>query len=290
MGGEQARIRQALVTAEGDNTPLLEAIWAVYRDGGVVAGTSAGAAVMSRIMYRSASSVLNTMLNGVTIGREIDYGLGFLDADWFVDQHCLVRGRFARALVAMHKQGFGFGFGIDEDTALVVHGDEAQRHRLSRSTRVRLVGCRGRSGPEGVQSDERAAQLSRSGRYDQPADVAYFTWVREASGTQDRSASADFRPRFRSRPVFNDILGNMAVHDLMVRLIDNRHEDGLGLAFDGAAALAGPTSGFEFRFYRGDDSVGWQTEAFGGDDYTVANIHVDINPVQLIGPLYSKSP
>jgi cyanophycinase len=50
----------------------------------------------------------------------------------------------------------------------------------------------------------------------------------------------------------------------------------------------GPTPGFEFRFYRSGDSAAWQTEAFGGDDYTIANIHVDVTPVQLIGPLYTK--
>ncbi|MFO0870918.1 MAG: cyanophycinase [Pirellulales bacterium] len=288
VGGEQARIRQALVTPEGDNTPLLEAIWDVYREGGVVAGTSAGAAVMSRIMYRSAQSVLNTMLNGVTMGREIDYGLGFLDADWFVDQHCLVRGRFARALVAMHKQGFGFGFGVDEDTALIVDGDDA-----------RVIGYRGvlvfdlsdaSTDPDQPAFHLRNVRLSYLDR----GDAINLRTLRiepspeKQAGRRIDPRAPEFRPRFRTRPVFNDILGNMAVYDLMVRLIDNRGDEGLGLAFDGAAALAGPTRGFEFRFYRGADSVGWHTEAFGGDDYTVANIHVDITPVQLVGPLYTR--
>ncbi|MFO0905262.1 MAG: cyanophycinase [Pirellulales bacterium] len=288
VGGEQARIRQALVTPEGENTPLLEAVWHVYRDGGVVAGTSAGAAVMSRIMFRSAQSVLNTMQHGVTMGREIDYGLGFLDPDWFVDQHCLVRGRFARALVAMHDQGFGFGFGIDEDTALVVAGDQA-----------RVIGYRGvlvfdlsdaSSDPKLAPFNLKNARLSYLDR----GDSIHLRTLRispspeKQAGRRVVPAAADFRPRFRQRPVFNDILGNMAVHDLMVKLVDNRSDEGLGLAFDGAAALAGPTAGFEFRFYRGDDSEAWQTEAFGGDDYTVANIHVDVSPVQLVGPLYTK--
>lgn len=42
VGGEQARIRQALVSPEGDNTPLLEAVWSVYREGGVIAGYECG--------------------------------------------------------------------------------------------------------------------------------------------------------------------------------------------------------------------------------------------------------
>jgi cyanophycinase len=288
VGGEQARIRQALVSPEGDNTPLLEAVWSVYREGGVIAGTSAGAAVMSRIMFRSAQSVLNTMLNGVGMGREIDYGLGFLDEDWFIDQHCLVRGRFARALVAMHKQGFGYGFGIDEDTALVVERDEA-----------RVIGYRGvlvfdlsgaSSNAQESTFNLKNARLSYLDRGDSInlRTLRITPSAEKQAGRLIDPRTPEFRPRFRARPIFNDILGNMAVHDLMVRLIDNRGEEGLGLAFDGAAALTGPTRGFEFRFYRGDDSVGWQTEAFGGDDYTVANIHVDITPVQLVGPLYTK--
>lgn len=120
VGGEQERIVRALYDGDGQETPMLEAIWNVYREGGVIAGTSAGAAVMSRVMYRDAPSVLETMLAGVKMGKEIDRGLGFLDENWFVDQHCLVRGRFARALVAMHDQGFHYGLGVDENTAVVV--------------------------------------------------------------------------------------------------------------------------------------------------------------------------
>jgi len=38
----------------------------------------------------------------------------------FIDQHLLVRGRFARMLPAMLKKGYKLGLGIDEDTAMVV--------------------------------------------------------------------------------------------------------------------------------------------------------------------------
>jgi cyanophycinase len=72
----------------------------------------------------------------------------------------------------------------------------------------------------------------------------------------------------------------------MSTLIDNRHNEAIGLAYDGAAARRGNTPGFEFRFYREHDSVGWETESFGGDDYTVLNIHLDIRPITVKGPLY----
>ena len=50
-GGDQARITKALVRPDGSGTLALEAVWDVYRDGGVVAGSSAGAAIMSTTMF-----------------------------------------------------------------------------------------------------------------------------------------------------------------------------------------------------------------------------------------------
>ncbi len=84
----------------------------------------------------------------------------------------------------------------------------------------------------------------------------------------------------------NDILGNNTVCDLLNRLLINKTPDAIGLAFDGAAAIQQPTQGFEFHFYRGSDTLGWRTDAFGSEDFTVANVHLDVRPVQIAGPLY----
>ena len=120
VGGSQGRIIDSLRDGEGRETPMLAAIHELYRVGGVIAGTSAGAAVMGHVMYREGPAPLQILRNGVSLGRELDYGLGFLDAKWFVEQHCLVRGRFARALVAMRSQKIPYGIGVDENTSLIV--------------------------------------------------------------------------------------------------------------------------------------------------------------------------
>lgn len=288
VGGSQSRIRQALIDQDGEHTPMLDAIWDVHRQGGVIAGTSAGAAVMSRIMYRNARSVLGTMVHGVTLGKELDHGLGFIDPAWYVEQHCLVRGRFARSLVAMHEHGFSYGVGVDEDTALVVDGDDA-----------RVIGYRGAliMDLSDAQSDDEIASFNlrnvKLTYLDRGDSINLKT--REVTPSKEKVAdrhidprAPDFRPRFRHRVFCNDILGNMAVYDLMRQLVDNQHEEAFGLAFDGAAAKQGSTPGFEFRFYRADDTTGWETEAFGGDDYTIVNIHLDVSPVTIQGPLYQK--
>ena len=72
----------------------------------------------------------------------------------------------------------------------------------------------------------------------------------------------------------------------MSKLMESIHGEAIGLAFDGAAARKQSVDGFEFKLTRDDDSVAWYTEAFGGDDYTVLNIRLDIRPIRIAGPLY----
>ncbi len=287
VGGEQDRIVRALYDAEGRQTPMLEAIWEMYRNGGVIAGTSAGAAVMSRVMYRDAPSVLETLMGGVRMGKEIDRGLGFLNEEWFVDQHCLVRGRFARALVAMHDQGFQYGLGIDENTAVVV---QQGKH-------AKVVGYKGVLilDLDRAEHDPALGKFNMSNvrlTYLDKGDLFNLETL-EITPLADRMddeildpKSPDFLPESRHRLFFNDILGNTTVSDLMGKLMENLNEEAIGLAFDGDRARKESVDGFEFKFTRDDDSIAWFTEMFGSDDYTILNIRLDIRPIRINGPLY----
>lgn len=287
VGGAQSRIVQALYMDDRRHTPMLDAIWEVYHRGGVVAGTSAGAAVMSQVMYRDPPGVLETLSRGVRMGKEIDRGLGFLRPEWFVEQHCLARGRFARALVAMHSQGIQYGIGVDENTALVVRN----------GSNVKVAGYRGAvvldlseatHDPALPAFNLKNARLSYLDHGD-----SFNLETKELTPAPEKREDLridpngqDFKP-FEDKPLFTtDILGNNTVADLMTRLIEHKAHEAIGLAFSGHAAREQPTQGFEFRFYREKDSVGWYTESQGSDDYTVQNIHLDIRPVEVTGPLY----
>ena len=100
----------------------------VYEQGGTIAGTSAGAALMSEKMmtgnqlrdkeYSSAVPVI--WRNNI----EIVEGLGLLDSV-IVDQHFVVRSRNNRLLAAVLDNPKLEGIGIDESTAIVVKGDSA---------------------------------------------------------------------------------------------------------------------------------------------------------------------
>jgi len=291
IGGEQDKIVKALFTPEGQHTPMLEAIWEVYRKGGVIAGTSAGAAVMSRVMYRDAESVLDTMQKGVRWGKEIDRGLGFIQDDWFVDQHLLIRGRFARTLVAMQNQGFKYGIGVDENSAIIVTNEKD----------VRVIGYKGAL----VMDLSRAEHDASLGRFNlKNARLTYLDRgdrfdlkTLEVIPSQEKlddeklkldPKSPDYKPELR-RPLFvNDILSNTTVIDLMGTLMESVNPVATGLAFDGLAARKGPVDGFEFKFTRDNDSIAWYTELFGGDDYTIVNVRLDIRPIRINGPLYDR--
>lgn len=286
-GGSQGLIVDSLMD-DGKPTPMLNAIWDVYREGGVIAGTSAGAAVMSHVMFRNAPQPLKVLQNGVKVGKEIDAGLGFLENDkWFVEQHCLVRGRFARALVAMHSQGIPFGIGVDENTALVV----------KRGYDARVIGYKGVlimdiskavSDPETEGFSLKNVKLSYLDRGD-----SINLKTREVTPAAEKlddvkldPNAEDYKPYFDHRMFYTDILGNCTVADLLGRLIDNEEGEAIGLAFSGLDARQQSTDGFEFKFYRGPDSKGWYTEDYGGEDYTVLDIHLDIRPIRITGPLY----
>jgi cyanophycinase len=289
VGGSQGRIVDTLLDERGRDTPMLEAIRAIYEGGGVVAGTSAGAAIMSHVMYRDAPAPLEILRDGVQLGRELDHGLAFLPPTWFVEQHCLVRGRFARALVAMHTEKIPHGIGVDENTALVVR----------RGRHATVIGYKGvlimdaskavaDADTEGFNlANVTLSYLDRGDAIDLRT-LAVTPSPEKADETALDPNAADFRPYYDQRMFYTDILGNATVADLMGRLIDNAESEAIGLAFSGLDAQNRPSDGFEFRFYRGPESRGWYTESFGGEDYTVLNIHLDIHPIRISGPLYEQ--
>jgi cyanophycinase len=113
IGGHQQRLTDAYL-----GTRTEKAIKAVLKRGGVVGGTSAGAAIMSQAMIAGGGYPIPG--GGIT-EPEIGYGFGFLPGT-LVDQHFIKRKRRHRLEHALAKYPKLVGIGIDENTALVVHG------------------------------------------------------------------------------------------------------------------------------------------------------------------------
>lgn len=256
VGGSQEYIVDTLRDGEGRKTPLLEAVWDVYRGGGVIVGCSAGAAIMSRVMFRDAPNILRTLFHGLRMGKELDYGLGFLDENWLVDQHCLVWGRFGRSIVAMRGQGVKLGIGVDENTALVVTGPE-QLEVLGYRGAVLIDLRQATSDPLLKDFNLHNARLSHLDRGDRLnlRTVEVTPSSEKLAEKKIDPSSPDFKPYFDEVLFANDILANNTMPDLLAKLLDGTRNEATGLAYYGHIARVRPTKGFEFRFTRDRQSV-----------------------------------
>lgn len=109
------------------NTAVHEAIMEAYRNGAVIAGTSAGAAVMSAVMI-TGDEYKHPEYTGNFRTIEADNlvyakGLGLLTTA-IVDQHFIWRMRMNRLITAVLDHPSLTGIGIDESTALAVEGNK----------------------------------------------------------------------------------------------------------------------------------------------------------------------
>lgn len=112
-GGDQARITEILKDSEIDDL-----LHQKFARGLVIAGTSAGAAMMPDMMIIEGEGETNPRLDTVTL----EPGMGFLP-QVAIDQHFSQRGRLGRFISALIQQPGVLGFGIDENTAIAVDGD-----------------------------------------------------------------------------------------------------------------------------------------------------------------------
>lgn len=115
-GGNQARITDLL-----KDTELDALLHERFSQGIVVAGTSAGAAMMPDMMIVEGEAETSPRPDVVNMDR----GMGFLPGV-VIDQHFAQRGRLGRLLSAAAQQPVFLGFGIDENTAIAVNGHEIE--------------------------------------------------------------------------------------------------------------------------------------------------------------------
>jgi len=113
-GGDQAKI-----TSQLGCSPVCERIQEIYEKGGCIAGTSAGASVMSETMMVSGNGEQTHKIGGAL---HLAPGLGLIRGI-IVDQHFAERGRIGRLLGAVSQNPRILGIGIDENTAVIVERD-----------------------------------------------------------------------------------------------------------------------------------------------------------------------
>lgn len=285
-GGAQELITATLQPG-GQPTPLLEAVWSVFRRGGVVAGTSAGAAIMSATMFRDAQDVLKVLRGQLREGQEWDRGLGFVGPDLFIDQHFLKRGRLGRLLPLMAARGYRLGLGVEENSAAVIRGDMLEvlgargvlwvdLRQATQQTALPAFNLQGAV----LSYLERGDQMNwRTGEVQVAAD--------KRQGPALDPAADDYKPTFASAPFYMDMLGDNQVVHAMAHLMDSPEPAVRGLAYSPKAQPGQDAAlGFEFRLYKRPGARAWFTGARGGEDYTVVQVGLDVTPVAMPVPLY----
>lgn len=132
-GGDQYYTHKAFIRKNKEDTRALQIMKGIYKDGGVIGGTSAGAAIMSKTMIASGN-------NATALAKPIKYGyddyndgeeedeegsplrivkgLGFFE-DGIIDQHFDKRPRLLRLMKTVMESEEFFGYGVSEDTALI---------------------------------------------------------------------------------------------------------------------------------------------------------------------------
>jgi len=111
-GGRQWHIADSFL-----GTRTEEEFWKVLERGGVIGGSSAGATIQGSYLVRG-----DTQGNTLMMGDHV-VGFGFLK-NTAVDQHVLRRNRQFDIIGVIEAHPELLGIGIDENTAIVVQGDE----------------------------------------------------------------------------------------------------------------------------------------------------------------------
>jgi cyanophycinase len=115
-GGDQARLVRLLV-----GTLVMECIRMRNADGVVVAGTSAGASILSALMMAGGTGIGGDSNGAAARKGMVDVVAGFgLLQDVIIDQHFSQRGRMGRLLSVFAGTPGLVGIGLDEDTAVLI--------------------------------------------------------------------------------------------------------------------------------------------------------------------------
>ncbi|MGJ1266518.1 cyanophycinase [Sphingobacterium spiritivorum] len=123
-GGDQNRFMAVV-----EHSPLFDAIHSAYQQGACIAGTSAGAAIMSDQMItgeQAQDSTYRATFNRLNKDNLVTAkGMGLIRTA-IIDQHFIKRSRYNRLFSALAEQPDKVCIGIDESTAILIHNKKAK--------------------------------------------------------------------------------------------------------------------------------------------------------------------
>lgn len=292
-GGDQLRTIRTLYNSDGSQTLVLKAVWDVYNHGGVIGGTSAGAAIMSKVMIAAGTSVaaltrgVITRISGEDLPEDsgvfVTRGLGFFPYG-IVDQHFNQRARIGRLSIVLadqqvdaeNKDGRIMGFGIDENTAIIFDA-AVDRVQVAGAGGVTIVDA-GRAEIKTIKGHPSIRNLQ-------------ISYLEEGDGFDFNSGTATPAPgkspilgRERFEDLFVDQTGILSptagsFRELYTRyLADHRRNDSIV-----ALTQTSGDSGFRLILRKSGSFKGYSAMVEGASPgYMVTGISLDIEPVRVV--------
>ncbi|MBK6344733.1 MAG: cyanophycinase [Bacteroidales bacterium] len=284
-GGDQMRTMMALTSTDGERTPVLDAVWEVYNKGGVIGGSSAGAAIMSEIMIGNGTS-MGALQQGIirdngpeneeTDALLLSRGIGFFP-EGIVDQHFNQRARIGRLIVALmnSREKYHLAFGVDENTALIYSASD-RKIQVAGAAGMTIINAAEATFSQ-VQGLPEITNLSVS--YLENGD-SYLVNTGELIPATGKKATRGNEYYKREHPVQSGILsanGSTLRDVITLNLIDNKGTDSIS-----NLNFTDHENGFLLTFTKKPASQGYYIEnAREEDEYSVSDIRMDISPVKV---------
>ncbi|MGP0686826.1 cyanophycinase [Priestia aryabhattai] len=283
VGGDQTLITGSLRNENGSDSKVLQAIWHTYKNGAVLGGTSAGAAIMSNTMLAGGDSY-GALSYGFTNTYDdmtqqeggpayLEKGLGFFQYG-LVDQHFDNKARLGRLIATAYEKGNKnqLSYGIDEDTAMVVNNKEKQIEVVGRGG-ITLVDLAKVQANDKFPSDYKNILISCI----TPGDKVNLTTkeiVINPAKTSTRKNEYYSEKVGPNTGLFSPhgVLRKFLAYDL----IDNaQNEEVKSYTFN-------QNTGFELTFRKSAESNGYWAYTDGQkDDYSIVKVALDIKPINV---------
>lgn len=295
VGGDQAKIIRTLLTDSGADTALAAALRSRWSNGGgsiVIAGDSAGnhalnvkmhaAGVSYGYLYYGADlpdtavtgyATLGDTRDGTSALRYLENGatmkaLGYLPAGILSDTHFDSRsGRLGRLAAALRDLSVGQGFGVDENTGVVVD-TSAQTATVYGTNKLLIVDTAAASVQTGSYykvNGLRVSLLTPGDKYNYSSKVV--TSSKSAIGTAYYYSSA-----YNS----TDIFAALETSKSLTRVVDQTPTVNIGTApvpvYSSGPSYPSGSPVMHLRFTRDATSKGY----YSGGRYTVDKVKVDI--------------
>ncbi len=284
VGGDQTKITASLLNKNGTNSKVLNAIWKTYRNGAVLGGTSAGAAIMSEVMIAGGGSH-DTLASGFTntydgmLQQEggpgyLERGLGFFEHG-IIDQHFDNKARLGRLIAVADEKGEpkNLSYGIDEDTALVIYNEEKKAEVVGRGGVTLVDMSQQLKSPDLGQSQFKNIKLS----WINQGDLLDLK-TKNITINEMKESTKGYEYYEHIVPPHSGVLSGHGVLNKFIsyNLVDNAGAENVkSYSFNNG-------SGFELNFSKTDETEGYWGYTDGQkDDYSFVNVNLDITPVNV---------